>query len=91
MSEKDKVQVPWRDPDNPKVIILDDGYDVFYERRDKSKDPKREPGPINMQRYENVLRKNEFPTYMGLPVALNPEDLKAGEVDVSLVRSAVIV
>ncbi len=86
---QDKVDpkdlTPWRDPDNPNVIILDEGYDVFYERRDRSNDPKREPGPINLQRYENVLRKNEFPTYMGLPVALTPEDLKAGKVDVAIV------
>ncbi len=76
---------PWRDPNNPNVMILDDGWDVYYKRRDKSNDPKREPGPINMQRYEVVSGINGFPTYMGLPVALTPEDLKAGEVDVAIV------
>ena len=76
---------PWRDPDNPNVQILDDGWDVYYKRRDRSKDPKREAGPINLQRFAVVSGINGFPTYMGLPVALTPEDLKAGEVDVAIV------
>ncbi len=76
---------PWRDPNNPNVQILDEGWDVYYHRRDRSKDPKREAGPINMQRYEVVSGINGFPTYMGLPVALTPEDLKAGKVDVAIV------
>ncbi len=76
---------PWRDPDNPNVQILDDGWDVYYKRRDRSKDPKREAGPINMQRYSVVSGINGFPTYMGLPVAFTPDDLKAGEVDVAIV------
>lgn len=76
---------PWRDPANPNVMILEDGWDVYYKRRDRSGDPKREAGPINMQRYEVVSGINGFPTYMGLPVALTPEDLKAGAVDVAIV------
>ncbi len=76
---------PWRDPDNPNVQILDDGWDVYYKRRDRSKDPKREAGPINLQRFAVVSGINGFPTYMGLPVALTPEDLKAGDVDVAIV------
>ncbi len=76
---------PWRDPDNPKIMILDDHWDFYYKRRDRSKDPKREPGPIDLQRYEAVSGINGFPTYMGLPVALTPEDLVAGKVDVAIV------
>ena len=76
---------PWRDPDNPNIMLLDEGWDVYYKRRDRSSDPDREAGPINMQRYEVVSGINSFPTYMGLPVALTPEDLKAGEVDVAIV------
>lgn len=76
---------PWRDPENPNVQILDDGWDVYYKRRDNSADPKREAGPIDLQRYAVVSGINGFPTYMGLPVALTPEDLKAGEVDVAIV------
>ena len=76
---------PWRDPDNPLIMNLDEGWDIYYQRRDRSEDPKREPGPIDMQRYAAVSGINGFPTYLGLPVALTPEDLVAGEVDVAIV------
>ena len=75
---------PWRDPDRPDVIVLDEGYDDFFVRTDRS-DEKREPGPINVQRYEFAFSKWAFPTYLGVPIALTPEDLKAGEVDVAIV------
>lgn len=76
---------PWRDPDNPLIMNLDEGWDIYYRRRDRSNDPQREPGPIDLQRYYAVSGINGFPTYMGLPVALTPEDLEAGEVDVAIV------
>ncbi|MGI9483390.1 MAG: arginase family protein [Hyphomicrobiales bacterium] len=76
---------PWRDPSNPNIMKLDDGWDIYYRRRDRSADPKHDPGPINLQRYEAVSGINGFPTYMGLPVALTTEDLKAGNVDVAIV------
>ena len=76
---------PWRHPDNPLIMYLDEGWDIYFKRRDTGKDPKREPGPIDLQRYEAVSGINGFPTYLGLPVALTPEDLKAGNVDVAIV------
>lgn len=76
---------PWRDPDDPLKMNLDEGWDIYFQRRDRSNDPKREPGPIDLQRYAAVSGINGFPTYMGLPVALTTEDLKAGEVDVAIV------
>ena len=79
---------PWRDPSDPKIMRLDDNWDFYYKRRDRGADPKRDPGPINMQRYEVVSGINGFPTYMGLPVALTPQDLVAGKVDVCLCGSA---
>ena len=75
----------WRDPERPGVIVLDDDYESFTIRTDRSKEPKREPGPINLQRYEFAFSKWAFPTYLGMPVALTPEDLIAGEVDVAIV------
>ena len=75
---------PWRDPDNPDVIKLDKGYDDFFIRTDRT-DEKREPGPINVQRYQFAFSKWAFPTYLGAPIALTPEDLEAGEVDVAIV------
>lgn len=75
---------PWRDPKRPDVIVLDKGYDDFFQRTDRSKE-QRAAGPINLQRYEFAFSKWAFPTYLGAPIALTPEDLKAGEVDVAIV------
>ena len=36
---------PWRDPDNPLIMNLDEGWDIYYKRRDRSEDPKREQSP----------------------------------------------
>jgi agmatinase len=58
-------------------------------RRDRSKQPKREPGPIDLQRYEASLAYSGIATFMGLPLALTPEDLKAGKVDVAIVGAPV--
>lgn len=54
-------------------------------RRDTSDDPKREPGPINVQRYDFGFAWTGIPTFFKLPVALTPEDLRAGKVDVAIV------
>ena len=83
--DKAKIVPQWRDPKNPKILKLDKNWDVYFRRRDRSKDPKREAGPINLQRYKAVPSKMAFPTYMGLPVALTKEDLVAGKVDVAIV------
>lgn len=44
----------------------------------------REPGPINIHRYPGGMPWIGIPTFFSLPVALTPEDLKAGEVDVAI-------
>ena len=75
---------PWRDPKRPDVIVLDEDYNSFFVRTDRSQD-QRPPGPINLQRYQFAFSKWAFPTYLGVSVALTPEDLKAGEVDVAIV------
>ena len=80
-----KFTPQWRDPNNPNVTILDKDWDVHYRRRDSSKDPKREPGPFSLQRYEHPFSQTAFPSVLGVPVALTPEDLKAGKVDVAIV------
>jgi len=58
-------------------------------RRDRSKQPQREPGPIDLQRYQASLAYSGIATFMGLPLALTPEDLKAGKVDVAVVGAPV--
>ena len=76
---------PWKDPENPNVIKLTDDKDAFFERRDTSNDPKREAGPINPQRYTMGFTQSGIPTFLGAPLAFNPDDLKAGNVDVALI------
>ncbi len=77
---------PWRDKDNPNVQLLDPGWNYYYKRREMIKDnPKREAGPIDLQRYQVVPTKHAFPTYFGLPIAMTTEDLKVGKVDVAIV------
>ncbi len=53
--------------------------------RDTTNDPKREPGPFHAGRLWNpgVL------TFFQLPVALTPEDLKAGNVDVVIIGAPI--
>ena len=77
---------PIRKGEKP-VIPLDEGdpsYNSWRVLRDFSKDPKREPGIINIQKYDIGLSYNAMPTFFNLPVALTPEDLKASKVDVAI-------
>ncbi|MGH6791184.1 MAG: arginase family protein [Methyloceanibacter sp.] len=80
--------MPWKDPKNPGVqrLNLDGSENALIERRDTSGDAKRDPGPVNPQRYAlGFLAKGGFPTYLGAPLAFTTADLKAGKVDVALV------
>ena len=86
---EDDKYFPWKDPKNPNIMLLD-GDDPLKEgwhlRRDTSKDPKREAGLINLQRYEaGLIAMGGFPTFLGAPMALTSEDLKAGGVEVAIV------
>lgn len=61
-----------------------DGFNGWKTRRPAAFDTPREPGPININRYLRAGPKNGIPSFFGLPVALTPEDLLAGEVDVAI-------
>ena len=64
--------------------------DVWKQPIDRSGEPTREPGPIDLNRY--VVNSGAFagiPTFMGFPVALTPEDLVAGNVDVAVIGAPV--
>jgi len=77
---------PIRKGEKP-VIPLDTGdpsYNAWRVLRDFSKDPKREPGIINVQKYDMGMSYNAMPTFFHVPVALTPEDLKASKVDVAI-------
>ncbi|MGO9606073.1 MAG: agmatinase family protein [Candidatus Binataceae bacterium] len=58
---------------------------------DRSTDPKREPGPIELRRYVGTPAYAGIATFMGLPLCLNQEDLKAGKVDVAVIGAPVDV
>lgn len=64
----------------------DPTYDMWkVKRSDLSKG--REPGPINIQRYPGGMGYNGIPTFFRLPVALTPDDLRAGNVDVAFLAA----
>ncbi len=85
------------DPDNPehqapiregeKAVIPLDTSDPAYDlwqtpRADLSAG--REPGPIDIQRWRGGAGWLGIPTFFKLPIALTPEDLAAGNVDVAI-------
>lgn len=82
-----EVQAPIRKGEKT-VIPLDTEdptYNAWQKLRDFSKDPKREPGPINVQKYQLGMSWFGIPTFFHLPIALTPEDLKAGKVEVAII------
>ena len=71
------------------VIPLDQSdptYDLWKKRREDLSEG-REPGPINVQRYPGGFAHQGIPTFFKLPVALVPEDLTAGNVDVAIISA----
>ena len=83
--ENDKHRAPAKHDVRPVIPLdkADETYDVWkLIRDDLSKG--REPGPINVQRFWGGLGYQGIPTFFRLPVALVPEDLEAGQVDVAI-------
>ncbi|MCC5886792.1 MAG: agmatinase family protein [Gammaproteobacteria bacterium] len=75
---RDQATIPL-DTDSPE-------FKSHLVRRPASFDPPREPGPIDLSRYGMGSRfTGSIPTYANAPVAITPEDLIAGEVDVAFV------
>ena len=60
------------------------GFNAWKTRRPAAFDTPREPGPVNINRYLRAGAKHGIPSFFGLPVALTPQDLVAGEVDVAI-------
>jgi len=60
------------------------GFNGWKMRRPAEFDTLRDAGPININRYLGASPKQGIPTFFNLPVALTPEDLVAGEVDVAI-------
>ena len=63
----------------------DPSYDLWSQLRDGSDDPQREPGPIHPGR----LNRQGVLTFFQLPIAITPEDLRAGEVDVAIMGAEI--
>jgi agmatinase len=56
-------------------------FNAWRLQRPSAMDPKREPGPVPLGRYDG---RGGPPTFGGHPLALSKEDLVAGEVDVAI-------
>ena len=61
----------------------DPTYNLWKKRREDLQSG-RDPGPIAIQRYPGGFMPMGIPTFFRLPVALTPEDLKSGQVDVAM-------
>jgi len=59
-------------------------YNAFKMRRPAIMDPKRAAGPIRLSPYMAGFGSG-IPTFAGAPVALTPEDLVAGKIQVAIV------
>lgn len=76
-------------PDAIPLEPRDPGRDVRLLYRDCHDNPKRDPGPINIQRTLGGLAWQGIPTFFHAPVALCPEDLRAGKVDVAVMGASI--
>jgi agmatinase len=72
------------DDADTRLDVTDPSLNEWKKIRDMSKDMKREPGPINVQRFGGGMGWQGIPTFFNLPVALTPEDLRAGKVNVAI-------
>jgi guanidinobutyrase len=72
--------------DQPSIRLDADSpsFNAWKTRRRAELDLKREPGPIHLERYMNNWWAS-IPTFANAPVALTPEDLRAGKVDIAIV------
>ncbi|MEE2776429.1 MAG: agmatinase family protein [Acidobacteriota bacterium] len=58
----------------------------LWKLRDASGDPAREPGLIDLSRFQG---RSAIPTFFGVPAAITPLDLVAGEVEVAIMGAAI--
>lgn len=59
-------------------------FNSWKVRRPQELNPKREPGPFSLNRYADGWFA-AIPTFANAPVALTPQDLIAGKVDIAIV------
>ena len=88
-AKKDYIQMIRENPNAIPLDPEDPTRDVRLMRRDPKKNPQRKPGPINIQKTLGGTWSQGIPTFFRLPVALGPEDLKAGKVQVAFFGAGV--
>lgn len=76
--------VEGRDRDELPLNTASPEFNAWTVQRPASMNPAREPGPLDLNRYVGG-GSGGIPTFANAPIALTPEDLVAGEVDVAIV------
>lgn len=84
----DEDLAPWPhiDPEDPTKMLLkqDDSTNIWRDERASVGDPKRPKGPVDIQRYNLQMEPVGIKTFFHLPVAMSPQDLIEGNVDVAI-------
>jgi agmatinase len=89
-TEKSLIQMLRDSPDAIPLEPRDSSRDVRTLRRDVAeRGGDRKPGPINIQQTYGGLAFQGIPTFFKSPVALTPEDLKVGNVDIAIMGASV--
>ncbi len=86
--EPRRQSLDWSVNEEEGIIRLnteDPSYNLWKEERPTDNDPKREPGPISLHRNLTGSPFLGIPTFLRRSVAINPEDLTAGEVDAAFI------
>ncbi len=88
-TEKPVMDLFRANPDSIPLEPRDPTRNLTELYRDCSKVEGRDPGPIDIQRTIGGTGKMGIPTFFRAPVALCPQDLKAGEVDIAIIGAPV--
>lgn len=88
-TDKPVIDLIRESPDAIPLEPRDPSKDLMALFRDCKDNPKREPGPINIQKTVGGLSFHGIPTFFRAPVALCPEDLTAGKVDVAIMGAPI--
>jgi agmatinase len=88
-TEKPVMDLFRANPDSVPLEPRDPSRNLTELYRDCSAVEGREPGPIDIQRTTGGTNKMGIPTFFRAPVALCPQDLEAGDVDIAIIGAPV--
>jgi len=88
-TEKTLIELMRENPDAIPLEPRDPSRKPEELFRDCRDNPKRDPGPINIQKTVGGLAFHGIPTFFRAPVALCPEDLVAGKVEVAIMGAPI--